>query len=200
MSVATLVPAVFNGVIYGFFIWLIYTLAVRGTRKDQPKQEIQQAVTVHSQAREPSQPLTKLKDEKSTGVSLNSLESIGSIFTEKLAAIGITTTVHLLEAAKTRTRRIDLAEKAGISTKLILEWVNLSDLMRVKGVSEQYSYLLKQAGVDTVTELARRNPTNLLNKLREVNDEKGLVKRLPSLSTVSEWVIKAKELPRTITY
>ena len=31
-----------------------------------------------------------------------------------------------------------LAEKTGISEKNILEWVNLSDLMRIKGVGEEY--------------------------------------------------------------
>jgi predicted flap endonuclease-1-like 5' DNA nuclease len=200
ISIATLVPAAFNGVIYGFIVWLIYTLAASASRKDRPKQAIRQSATVQSQAIEPPRHLITLKDERQTGVSLNSIQGIGSIFAEKFAAIGITTTVNLLEAGKTRAGRADLAEKAGISPKLILEWVNLSDLMRVKGVSEQYSNLLKQTGVNTVTELAHRNPINLLNKLREINDDKELVKRLPSLSTVSEWINQAKQLPRNVTY
>lgn len=37
--------AVFNGVIYGFIAWLIFTLVTMGTRKD--KQHINQNVTVN---------------------------------------------------------------------------------------------------------------------------------------------------------
>jgi predicted flap endonuclease-1-like 5' DNA nuclease len=200
ISVTTLVPAVFNAVIYGFNVWLIYTLMRRATRKDPHKQIIQQTVSVQSQVKESPRRLTKQRDDKPIGVSLTSIEGVGSIFAEKLAAMGITTTTNLLEAGKTRTGRGALAEKAGISPRLILEWVNLSDLMRVKGVSEQYSDLLKQAGVNTVAELGQRNPENLQKKLQEINEDQKLVKRLPSVSTVAEWISRAKQLPRNVTY
>jgi predicted flap endonuclease-1-like 5' DNA nuclease len=87
-----------------------------------------------------------------------------------------------------------------ISDKLILEWVNLADLFRIKGIGEEYSDLLEEAGVDTVPELAQRNPANLLQKLVEVNEEKKLVRRLPVLSQVEDWVKQAKDLPRIVEY
>lgn len=70
-------------------------------------------------------------------------------------AEGITTTDALLDAAATPTGRKKLSEKTGIAESLILEWVNLADLFRIKGVSEEYSDLLEDAGVDTVAELSR---------------------------------------------
>ncbi|HDQ05625.1 MAG TPA: DUF4332 domain-containing protein, partial [Candidatus Bathyarchaeota archaeon] len=76
----------------------------------------------------------------------------------------------------------------------------LSDLMRIKGVGEEYSDLLEEAGVDTVVELAQRNPDNLYAKLLEVNEEKNLVRRLPNLEDVTSWVNQAKTLPRKIEY
>jgi predicted flap endonuclease-1-like 5' DNA nuclease len=63
---------------------------------------------------------------------------------------------------------------------LILEWVNHVDLFRIKGVGEEYSDLLEEAGVDTVPELAQRNPENLYQKLVAVNQEKRLVRQLPN--------------------
>ena len=37
----------------------------------------------------------------------------------------------------------------------------MADLFRIRGIGEEYSDLLKEAGVSTVVELARRNPENL---------------------------------------
>ena len=100
----------------------------------------------------------------------------------------------------TRKGRNEIAERSGISGKLILEWVNHVDLFRIHGVGEEYADLLEEAGVDTVPELAQRNPTNLYKKMVSVNAEKNLVRKLPAASQVEEWVTKAKKLPRAISY
>jgi hypothetical protein len=67
-------------------------------------------------------------------------------------------------------------------------------------VSEEYADLLEASGVDTIPELAQRNPENLYQKLVEVNDKKELVRRLPSNDQVREWIEQAKGLPRVINY
>jgi hypothetical protein len=72
--------------------------------------------------------------------------------------------------------------------------------MRVRGVGEEYSDLLEKAGVDTVVELAQRNPDNLHKKMMEVNAEKRLVRRLPTRSMVARWVEQAGALPRVVSY
>jgi predicted flap endonuclease-1-like 5' DNA nuclease len=92
----------------------------------------------------------------------------------------------------------ELTEKTGISEKLVLNWVNRADLARIKGVSTQYADLLESAGVDTVPELAQRNAENLHTKMVEVNEEKKLVRQVPSASQVEDWVTQAKVLPRVI--
>ena len=96
--------------------------------------------------------------------------------------------------------RKEIAEKSGVSEKMILNWVNRADLSRIKGVSTQYADLLECAGVDTVPELAQRNAENLQLKMAEVNEEKNLVRKVPVLSQVEDWVAQAKELPRVITH
>lgn len=133
-------------------------------------------------------------------VNLVKVEGIDEIYAQKLAEAGISTTQALLTKGASPQGRKEIAEKTGISGKLILRWVNHVDLFRVKGVSEEYADLLEVAGVDTVPELSQRNPGNLYQKLVEVNLEKKLVRRLPSEIQVKDWVEQAKQLPRKITY
>ena len=128
------------------------------------------------------------------------VEGIGPKYTKDLSAVGITTTAKLLKKGATRKGREELAEVTDISYKLILEWVNHADLFRIKGVGEEYSALLEEAGVDSVPELAQRNPKNLYSKLVETNEEKRLVRQLPSQRQVADWVQQAKTMPRMIHY
>jgi predicted flap endonuclease-1-like 5' DNA nuclease len=128
------------------------------------------------------------------------VEGIGPVYREKLVAAGIRTTTGLLKAAANRKGRVELAEKTGISDKLILEWVNHADLMRVKGVGSEFSDLLEAAGVDTVKELRNRNPQNLHEAIVKTNAEKELVRRVPSLTEVQSWIEHAKLLDPLITY
>ncbi len=128
------------------------------------------------------------------------IEGIGPVYAEKLKAIGIHTVEALLKAGATPKGREDIAEQTGISKTLILEWVNHADLYRIKGVGEEYSDLLEEAGVDTVVELATRNPENLYAKIIEVNNEKKLVRRPPSQSMVADWILQAKSMDRAIFY
>ena len=135
-----------------------------------------------------------------TTLKIIDIEGIGPTYAEKLQTIGINNSDNLLDAGKTPNGRKDLAEKTGISSKLIMEWVNLCDLIRIKGVGEEYSDLLEAAGVDTVVELATRNAENLHKKMLEVNEEKKLVRSTPTLDQVTAWVDEAKTLPRGIEY
>jgi hypothetical protein len=93
-----------------------------------------------------------------------------------------------------------LAEKAGFSRSVILEWVDHADLFRVKGIAGEYSDLLEAAGVDTVPELAQRNAAHLSQKLAEVNEARHLVRKLPAQTLVADWVEQAKRLPRVVRY
>ena len=131
---------------------------------------------------------------------LEKIEGVGEFYAQKLREAGIRTTQALLEKGASPQGRKEIAEKTDIGGTLILEWVNHVDLFRIKGVGEEYSDFLEAAGVDTVPELAQRNPEYLYQKLVAVNQEKELVRRLPNQAQVSDWVEQAKRLPRVITY
>jgi predicted flap endonuclease-1-like 5' DNA nuclease len=131
---------------------------------------------------------------------LETVEGIGPVYAGMLREKGIGTVEALLEAGATPEGRWRLEETTGIGHALILEWVNLADLMRIKGIGEEYSDLLEEAGVDTVKELRNRVPEHLYQALVRVNEAKKLVRRLPTLKMVTDWVEQAKRLPPKVTY
>lgn len=131
---------------------------------------------------------------------LEYVEGIGPAYAAKLGEIGILTTGKLMVEGVTRAGRQELAEKSGITETLILKWLNMIDLYRIKGIGSEYAELLEAAGVDTVPELAQRNAGNLYQALAKTNEEKRLVRQLPTPEQVVEWVEQAINLPRIIQY
>lgn len=128
------------------------------------------------------------------------IEGIGDVYAAKLQACGISNQEELLDQGAKPAGRKQIVEKSGISAKLILKWLNRADLARVKGIGEEYADLLEYSGVDTVPELAQRNADNLYAKIVEVNDQKNLVRNLPSAKQVADWIEEAKQLERVLSY
>lgn len=133
-------------------------------------------------------------------MNIERIEGIGPAYAKALAKAGVRNTATLLKKGATPEGRKALAKASGLTPKLILEWVNLSDLLRVKGVGEEYSDLLEEAGVDTVKELRNRKPAALHKALYETNMKKKLVRRAPNMSEVERWVAEAKKLPPVVKY
>lgn len=131
---------------------------------------------------------------------IEEIEGIGPVYAEKLVAVGVKTTADLLDKADTKKGRDKLAEETGISEKLILKWANHADLFRIKGIAGQFAELLEAAGIDTVKELRHRVPANLHEKLVEVNEEKNLCNRVPSVAEIEKMIEQAKELEPRMTY
>lgn len=131
---------------------------------------------------------------------IDEIEGIGPVYGEKLRAASVTTVDRLLERCASKSGRVELAKETGIDEKLILTWTNHADLFRISGIGPQFSELLEAAGVDTVKELRNRNPENLYEKIQEVNAEKRLVRRLPSLIQITEMIKEAGKLEPLITY
>ncbi len=134
--------------------------------------------------------------------TISAIEGIGEKYRTIFRGAGIRTCEALLERGATRKGRKELADLTKLGDKRILEWVNRADLMRIKGVSSQYSDLLEAAGVDTVKELKRRNAENLAEAMETVNTKKKnkLVQRTPSTKVVQGWIDQAKSLPAVVKY
>ena len=134
--------------------------------------------------------------------TISTIEGIGPKYRKILQDSGVRTCEALLERGATRKGRKELAEITKLGDKRILEWVNRADLMRIKGVSSQYSDLLEAAGVDTVKELKRRNAANLCEAMEAANNRKKnkLVQRCPGPKVIQKWIDQAKELPAVVKY
>ena len=131
---------------------------------------------------------------------LSIIEGIGEAYELILKEAGVTSIEKLLDACTSKNGRTELAKKVGINEKLVLKWANHADLMRIKGVGGEYSELLEAAGVDTVPELAKRKSDNLYKKMVEVNEQKKLVRKLPTPKQVEDWTKQAASLPRILHY
>jgi ribosomal protein L20 len=135
-----------------------------------------------------------VKTGQSTGGDIIEIEGIGPKYREGLAKAGISWIRELREAGRTKSGRATIAEKAGIPEAQSLKWVNMADLLRIKGMDGDQAELLEAAGVDTVKELAHRVPANLTPKLAETNAAKKVAPRVPSEAEVAGWVEQAKTM------
>ncbi len=133
-------------------------------------------------------------------ISISKLRGMSAELAAKLKAQGIVYSAQLLNAARTPAGREALAGQMGVESRVILELANRADLARVSGIAGIFSDLLEHAGVDTVKELAVRNPDNLHAKLVEINAHKKLAGRTPPLSAVQDWVAQAQSLPKLLEY
>jgi len=132
-------------------------------------------------------------------MKIEDVEGIGAAHAAKLQAAGINTTDDMLMAGATSASRDKVAEMTGISGKLILEWTNHVDLMRIPGVGSEYSDLLEAAGVDSPAELAQRNAANLATTFQELDAARpNMVRRVPSQATIEGWIAAAKKLPKAV--
>jgi predicted RecB family nuclease len=114
----------------------------------------------------------------------------------KLRKAGVRTSMGLIDTD--RKGRADLAAATGLDPRDIQLWVNHSDLLRVRGVGAEYAELLTAAGVDTLRDLRRRNPTALLAKIIGLNGSSRVVQRLPTEAMVEVWIEAAKEIDPSV--
>lgn len=131
---------------------------------------------------------------------IEDIEGIGAVVGKKLRAAGVKDTDTLLAHARSVSQRKKLAEVSGLSVQRILKFANMADVYRVRGIGSEYSELLEASGVNTVPDLARRSAENLVKRMSEVNAEKKLTRKVPTLAEVTKWIAEAKKLPRVLTY
>jgi hypothetical protein len=117
----------------------------------------------------------------------------------KLRKSGVRTSKTLIERASTRRGRTELARSTGLSPKDLQLWVHHADLLRVKGIGAEYAQLLVAAGVDTLRDLRRRNPTALVAKIIGLNGANKVVSRMPTESMVENWIADAADLEPSIS-
>lgn len=131
---------------------------------------------------------------------IDDIRSLSHKEATRLRKAGVRTTDSLLRRAATRSGRAELSDQTDLPTADLLKWVNVADLMRIKGIGGEYAELLALCGVNTVRELRRRNSIALTAKILSVNGRKDLVRRLPTEAMVESWVQRAGELNQVVKH
>jgi nucleotidyltransferase/DNA polymerase involved in DNA repair len=130
---------------------------------------------------------------------IDEVAGVGQKDATKLRKAGVKTSGGLIDLAATRRGRTELSSKTGIPPRELQAWVHHADLLRVKGVGGEYAELLVAAGVETVRDLRRRNPTALVAKILSMNGSDKVVKRLPTESMVTGWIDSAKSVEPSLS-
>ena len=112
---------------------------------------------------------------------------------------GITQVEDFLPLSTYKIKQI--AEKIGISAKLLDTWQEHADLMRIEGINPEYANALNEIGIDSVRELANRNAKNTFDKVKEfAGNNPKIMKETPDLAEIEFWIKHAeqiKDLPPT---
>jgi predicted flap endonuclease-1-like 5' DNA nuclease len=215
ISGAVIVNGIINGFVWGIIVFVIYALTrptpkkkavpptLYPTYRPAPVPTPTPATTSITMSRKPQEKKHQHKVKKRrTYIALDqdveAIEGIGPTYGNKLRNSGVKVVGDLLRAGSTRYGRRILARKVDVAPRTLLKWVYRADFFRIRGIGTQYSALLESAGVNTVTDLSRRDPKNLYAKLREINRRKNLVRRIPPYRTVQRWIKSAKNLKRIV--
>ena len=112
----------------------------------------------------------------------------------KLRRARVRTTVTFLQIASSRSGRALLTKETGISSPKLLHWAKRAELMKIRDLGRDYSDLLEAVGVESVSELKRRNPESLHESMSAMNSKQEIVDRMPSLKRVAKWIDESKDI------
>lgn len=121
------------------------------------------------------------------------IEGIGKKYAGKLGRAGYDNVEDIVKLTWEQIN--ELAKKTKISAKRIDKWQEQADLISLKGIGPEFAEALNKIGIDSVKELARRNAESTLEKLKALDKRRSnILRKLPTLAQVKEWVNKAKDL------
>jgi len=113
---------------------------------------------------------------------------------EALLKEKITDTQELLDATKTAQQRKQLSRKTGIGEEIVLEYAQMCDLLRVRGVGPKMAKLFRLSGVLTMDDLGKQVPDVLSAKIKETNATHMVSEILPDEGSLKDWIHQARTL------
>lgn len=132
---------------------------------------------------------------EATNSDLINVEGIGPAYLKKLNDAGIFNRAGFLAKGATAEGLTSLAESSSIGEAMLSKWVSQIDLERIPGLTDQDAEILVAAGVNSAQSLGQINPDELNGKMIAINVDKNLVKEVPSVAKINEWIEQAKQLP-----
>lgn len=121
--------------------------------------------------------------------TLEYLHGISDSDVQRLRAVGIRHTNHLLHRASLDIDRRRLSRKTGISTERLLEFVNQCTMLEVSGM-DRWIPLFRRLGINSMQDLRAQDANQLHAKLLEAIGLAGA----PGLTDVQYWISQATAL------
>ena len=205
ISGLVLVNGLINGLFWGIITFITFRLFSGPSRKRVifpawfPSYTTSRASTSNyvppkTYPKKPIQKVRKRRTQAPIDQKIDAIEGIGPIYGKRLRSSGVKTVNDLLREGYDRSGRSYLAKEVGVSASTVLRWVYRADFFRIAGIGKQYSSLLESAGVNSVSDLSRKNPDKLYEMLKKTNWRKNLVRRTPPYCMVEDWIENAKSL------
>jgi predicted flap endonuclease-1-like 5' DNA nuclease len=113
----------------------------------------------------------------------------------KLRGAGIHTTADLLKKGAEPKARKALAAQLKIPDKTIDGWVQMADVLRIKGIGPDVTRLLAACGIRTVEQLKNADPAKVNDEITKVNSRQHLSQNPPSVDHLAAWIAQAQTLP-----
>ncbi len=133
-------------------------------------------------------------------VNLSKLPGVDEQHIAHLEAVGIKTSKHLFDAAKTAEQRAELCQRTALPEEALLELVKLSDLARILGVGPVFARILYQAGVDRLETFLALSPDALLEKVNNVNESGQYTRVTLNRKDILYCFDTARLLPQAVEY
>ena len=156
-----------------------------------------QASSVDRDTRSGSMPRPKVSqkeknksDKDKTGTSLLPIKGISNALKSRLAMIGLHDIPSLLVYGRTRGKRKQLADILHVNSVYVDSWLKQADLWRVPGMTPDIAYLLVQAGVRCVLDLANLEVSRTLPLLNSLGNAQPDFTP-PTADTLSSLIIRA---------
>jgi predicted flap endonuclease-1-like 5' DNA nuclease len=124
------------------------------------------------------------------GRPVRDIEGIGTVYARRLRRAGVRTVADL--------RDVDpdaLGAEIKVSSTLVSEWADMSNLMRVEGIGPQYSEMLVKSGYRAIADVAVADPEQVLADVERTTKARQmpLNRAQIGLAIVSRWVQAARQ-------
>jgi hypothetical protein len=118
---------------------------------------------------------------------------IESQYRLEIPKVGITTLDELLQKTAEKKERDELALRLLIPKEVLIQWVEKAKLVQLKGLGVENLRILEEAGIHSISNLAREDPQELYEKIKQAFQ--GRV--LPRKAKIRIWIREAQKTVRS---
>jgi len=117
-----------------------------------------------------------------------------------LEKMGIKNTRQLFDKIKTGSQRDKLSQETGIDQETTLQLAKLADLSRIRWVNHTFTHVLCEVGYDSAEKVAHADPSELYQKVKDLNAEKRYYNAHIGIKDMQRLVEGAKLVPLEVQY